>query len=990
MPVSYLSTLRKSNPYVAPVDIGLMTKVLTLKDQQFKQNASKVQSEIDAIGTIDLIKGEDKEYLNGKLNSLVNGINELGGVDLGDFSVANQLHGMTQSVYGDNDLLTAISSSQSVRKLQSQYDKMMTDPKLQKSFAPQNYAHDMKFVSDYINNGKRTTFGEGYNGPTNPTPFFNLDAYAVDVAKRVKANYTKSTTKDGIYLVNGTNKEVTADQIRQEILSSINENPQAMRQAQINAAYLKPNISGQELYNNDISELTKATNAYKTIYDKYEENYKTLSAEEQIKRVDERNQIKGNYESYQNALKQVTLSGPKAYNDNLDAYRTKNYIDNMTNHLSNAFSFIEQSQEIKPDLAAIGLLKVQADLAQHGLQAVPSVTNPSGYDIVSKPGATQTKSSNGSNNIDVTSGALIPNVNKDDKNKLIQTDETVSQNIVKLNTDKQVLAQSIIGDAIQLVPELAGQLGSKQAQELLISGVKNNNDPNTFEIEDIKNLASNPYLNQQQKKYIDDLWISYTNIQKGQAPLRSLSIGQVEKLNQINALDKQKKLLEQLRAKSMGIDYESLNAAEQGAISDATSSPENLKKYKPKLLASRFPDERMEGDDPLFSVGAADALFPGITTNLKMLNTIRRGTKSGLYGIEKLTSYGRNPNNSLVVYEKDGKYFPIDGKTHTYSTSYTSVGDNKANNKQLTITNKGISKDELINYVQPYDRSVTTIKNDLTEVLLADTPEKENFYKAINKKSEKKMIVKDPTAYDALNNLSSYNNYAYTPDMDVQKSDNFQKEKALIAETAKTGQTPLQVLDAEGKLINNEVKFLTPDQISKSYISRIGTSSTNPLNMQIDMVVPMDVEVGKKTIKSSITIRRDVTRNELFQTVGIALPTEEQMYDKVSLDINGRTLEKVYTPVASPNPNLLISMEIVKDPSKPQSYFPQIKIPLQGGGVSRLNLENLGSDLPDGVAQSFQNWIEVIGKSKMIKVGNEVYNINNSADLFEALKKDVK
>src|SRR5690606_6132519 len=141
----------KSSPYVLPVDLGLFAKVLGTKQQQFDIGTQKIQAGIDALGQLDVMKEEDRTYLNSKINNLVNSLNQMGSVDFSDMNVLNQIEGMGGDIYGDNKVITALSSTKAARKLISGYEKYKTDPKLSKLYSPVNEAYDMKKVMDWVN-----------------------------------------------------------------------------------------------------------------------------------------------------------------------------------------------------------------------------------------------------------------------------------------------------------------------------------------------------------------------------------------------------------------------------------------------------------------------------------------------------------------------------------------------------------------------------------------------------------------------------------------------------------------------------------------------------------------------------------------------------------------------------------------------------------------------------------------------------------------------
>lgn len=121
MAVSYLSTPLESSPYVLPLDLGLFSNVMSIKQKKIDDNVSAVQAGIDQLGLLDVMKDEDKNYLNEKINGLVGSINNLGGVDFSDSNIMRQIEGLGSDIYGDSNIITALSSTKAIRNLQNSY-----------------------------------------------------------------------------------------------------------------------------------------------------------------------------------------------------------------------------------------------------------------------------------------------------------------------------------------------------------------------------------------------------------------------------------------------------------------------------------------------------------------------------------------------------------------------------------------------------------------------------------------------------------------------------------------------------------------------------------------------------------------------------------------------------------------------------------------------------------------------------------------------------
>lgn len=230
MPVSYQSTTFKNSPYVPPVDLGLLTNVLSYQQSKFDTNALKIQSRIDQLATMDVMKDEDREYLNNKVNNLVNNLNNLGGVNLADTNVSNSIESYASDIYQDNNVINAISSTKRIRNLQSSYEKYRTDPKLSKFYSDANYTLDMANVQSYLGDGQ---VGSSYQGNSSATPFYDYNKDFKDIFKGLEANKYSKVWGSGYYLNKETKEYVSAEQVAEEArgLMSMNARSQMERDA---------------------------------------------------------------------------------------------------------------------------------------------------------------------------------------------------------------------------------------------------------------------------------------------------------------------------------------------------------------------------------------------------------------------------------------------------------------------------------------------------------------------------------------------------------------------------------------------------------------------------------------------------------------------------------------------------------------------------------------------------------------------------------------
>jgi len=172
MPISYRSTVHKPLEYTQPVDLNLLGKVLQYEQLDFDRGVQKVQSGIDSIAALDVVKGADKDYLNTKLNNLVNTINNIGGVDYSDPNIQNQISGLSSQIYGDDNIINAVGNTKKLRYVQSYYKDLKE--KKPKEYNPANEWYDMGKFSSWLNDGQVGTNPTGDAG--NTTPFHDYEA----------------------------------------------------------------------------------------------------------------------------------------------------------------------------------------------------------------------------------------------------------------------------------------------------------------------------------------------------------------------------------------------------------------------------------------------------------------------------------------------------------------------------------------------------------------------------------------------------------------------------------------------------------------------------------------------------------------------------------------------------------------------------------------------------------------------------------------------
>lgn len=258
---SYTDTTPTFNPYVQTIPVDEMIKVGMYKQQKYDEGIQKIQTNIDNIAGLDVIRDVDKAYLQSKLNQLGNNLATVAGGDFSNFQLVNSVNGMTNQIAKDPNVLNAISSAKTYRK---GLEDMAAANKEGKGSA----SHDWLFKTDaneWLNNQDITkTFTGGYK------QYSNYQKNAQEVIKGLVKN---ETGKDVAFEYDANGKMIVLDAMTRTEISGIT--PERIQSALM--VGLSPNdwqsmqIDGRYNYSNASPEqfVSDVNKSYETDYNKY-------------------------------------------------------------------------------------------------------------------------------------------------------------------------------------------------------------------------------------------------------------------------------------------------------------------------------------------------------------------------------------------------------------------------------------------------------------------------------------------------------------------------------------------------------------------------------------------------------------------------------------------------------------------------------------------------------------------------------------------------
>jgi hypothetical protein len=162
---SFTDQIMQFNPYVQQLPVEEMLRVGVYKQQKYEEGVQKVQSYIDNVAGLDVIRGVDKQYLQSKLNELGGKLKSVAAGDFSNFQLVNSVGGMATQIVKDSTVQNAVQSTAWYRKQRSLIEKDIQEGKAD----PSNVDNFDKFANSWINSTKP---GESFS--KNYIPHFDV------------------------------------------------------------------------------------------------------------------------------------------------------------------------------------------------------------------------------------------------------------------------------------------------------------------------------------------------------------------------------------------------------------------------------------------------------------------------------------------------------------------------------------------------------------------------------------------------------------------------------------------------------------------------------------------------------------------------------------------------------------------------------------------------------------------------------------------------
>ena len=332
-------------PYVQQLPVEAMLAVGVEKQRRYDEGIRKIQSAIDRVVGLDLMKDEDKNLLKSKLSELDTNLRTVAAGDFSNYQLVNTIGRNIGRISSDEGIQTAVNSTALARREMARMDKDREEGKLD----PSNEYNFNKKLDAWLNDGKAGTSFKGTY-----IPHFDIWKFAKDTFDAVQpdgmtfdqiyqldANGNPAKDEEGNLIYSPTmvrmEKEGRSPEKVKQTIQQIFSDPRVAQQLSISGQYTYRDIDSTQLkdiiikqrdatlagYDSEINEL----NIKKNLGNDVQKDIDSLEASKKT--------VSDSYDKY--------ISG---VDKNPDGIKGKLYTDDVSSRYATMFGQIKTKQQV--------------------------------------------------------------------------------------------------------------------------------------------------------------------------------------------------------------------------------------------------------------------------------------------------------------------------------------------------------------------------------------------------------------------------------------------------------------------------------------------------------------------------------------------------------------------------------------------------------------------------------------------------------------------
>jgi len=196
---SYTDIIPKFNPYIQQLPIEAMVQVGMEKQKRYDEGIQKLQTYIDTVAGLEVMRPQDKAYLQSRLNDLGNNLKTVAAGDFSNFQLVNSVGGMIGQIGKDKFVQAAVQST----AWDKQQRALMEEDRKKGTLSPDNETNYNKKLRAYYESGIKDELGNPIKFSGSYVPFFDIFKFAKETFDAVKPD---GMTWDEIYVTDANGK----------------------------------------------------------------------------------------------------------------------------------------------------------------------------------------------------------------------------------------------------------------------------------------------------------------------------------------------------------------------------------------------------------------------------------------------------------------------------------------------------------------------------------------------------------------------------------------------------------------------------------------------------------------------------------------------------------------------------------------------------------------------------------------------------------------
>lgn len=243
------------NPFIQDAPWEMLSQVALSRQQRYYEGVQAVQSYVDKVAGLPVIKDVDKQYLNNRLTQLGNDISKVAGEDFSNPFLVSKLGNLAHGVASDPKLQNAVIGSKQVLEKKARIQELRAkNPEL---YNPNNEAYSMIDINRWLTDG---TAGSALADNHSYYDYYDYSKEVRDAMKDFKPTKISRKLPKGEWLHSFTDASWTDPEVREYLNGVLSE--RAKQQMRINGtvAFIGRDEDLLSAYYSDLKEKTKANN----------------------------------------------------------------------------------------------------------------------------------------------------------------------------------------------------------------------------------------------------------------------------------------------------------------------------------------------------------------------------------------------------------------------------------------------------------------------------------------------------------------------------------------------------------------------------------------------------------------------------------------------------------------------------------------------------------------------------------------------------------